>query len=152
MKSRNLSPVEYLKQLEVEWWVNNLRRKICPIVNEKKYYRKVSLLKKDRIIELCSTHDLPNIFSDEKLMKELNKRFMSSKGGCPMFEGITTEDKVYYYYPGSAVRCFYGFKAGKAVIKEGKIENVDFSLQTVFIIFPCGNVEGLEFNRVSRIF
>jgi len=151
---RNLSALEYLKVLEIEWWICNLRRKIYPSRQEKAHYNKVASLKKCRIIEMSERNELPHIFNDDNdLMKQLNKHF-SQNGGCPVFEGKTPEDVLYYYSKNSDVRCFLGNLPNslKSIIKIGKIISFDETNELVLVKLDNGNEENLSFLCVTRIF
>lgn len=151
-KGRNLSALEYIKVLEVEWWVCNLRRKIYPTKNDKSHFGKVSLLKRNRIIEISERNEIPHIFSDSEMMKELNKRF-SAKGGCPDFPGRNEDDIEFYFYQNNEVRCFYGFdKEGKSIIKLGKIRSFDIESSLVEVEFEKKNTDNLDMTMVTRIF
>lgn len=153
-KTRNLSPIEYVKRLEIEWWICNFRRKICKSKDERARYGRIANLKKERLISICERNQIPHIFSQNDLMEVLNKFFTKSGGGCPDFEGLTSVDIQNYYSKGSDVRCFYGFDefTKKAIIKIGKIMEFFEDEKKVEIIFSNEDVEVLELRQVSRIF
>jgi hypothetical protein len=159
LRTRNLSPAEYLHQLEIEWWICNFRRKIYPsdFFNSRsmvrKNFGKIASLKRSRLIEISERNDLPTIFSDNKLMKQLNQKFNEGGGGCPIFEGITNEDIKNYYSDNADVRCFYGFDENKKpIVKIGKIKSCDLEQKIVEVILDNNVIESIEFNSVSRIF
>lgn len=150
-EKRNLSALEYLKVLEVEWWINNLRRKIYPGKKDKTYYNTASSLKKSRIIEISERNELPHIFNTPELMKELNKRF-SLNGGCPVFDKRTETDIRNYFIKTSEVRCFFGFDNDKkSIIKIGKIIDFDYE-KGIVVVEIEGKTANLLMEYVTRIF
>ncbi len=150
-KSRNLSTLEYIKVLEVEWWINSLKRKIYPSKVDKGYYTRVTMFKKSRIIDMSDRNQIPHIFNDNDKMKELNKR-LSPVGGCPEFEGRTDLDLINYYLPNSDVRCFYGFENRKPLIKVGKIISFDIKIHQVEVQVENEQAKFLTTSSVTRIF
>ena len=152
VKTRDLSTLEYVRVLEEEWWVNNLRRKIYPGFKDKKRFSRISSLKKARIIEISERNELPHIFNDNDMMRELNKRY-SVNGGCPVFPDRNEEDVINYYNINSDVRCFYGFNEdNKPIIKIGKIVGFDQLGGTVEVNTDNSNLEHLPIKDVTRIF
>ncbi len=151
-KTRKLSPVQYIKQLEIEWWICNFRRKIHPVNSQRRNLGKIANLKKERLIDISERNELPHIFIDSDLMKKLNQSFNQNGGGCPSFEGIKDEDILDYYSAEADVRCFYGFDTdNKPIVKIAKIKKCNLLAKTVTI--ENENVEEtMEFNAVSRIF
>lgn len=151
-KSRNLSILEYIRVLEIEWWVCNFRRKIYPNPKDKQHFTKVSHLKRLRIIEMSERNELPHIFDDNEMMKNLNKS-LSSKGGCPDFPDKNEVDVYFYYLKDSEIRAFYGFDGiGKPIIKIGKIVSFDIVCNKVEISLESGDCEILAIEHVTRIF
>jgi hypothetical protein len=150
-KSRDLTTLEYLKILQHEWWICNLRRKIYPTMSDKRYFDKVANLKRDRIKEIADLNQIPCIFSDHQMMRELNKSFMKF-GGMPVFDGIKEIDIINYYLPGNDVRCFYGFDVdNKPKIKIGKIKSFNLQIKHVEVLFDDKSIEHLQITKVSRI-
>jgi len=150
-EKRNLSALEYLKVLEDEWWVCNLRKKIYPSKKDKDYYNNSANLKKSRIIEISERNDLPHIFNNKDMMKDLNRKF-SSKGGYPTFPKQNENDIRNYFMKNSDVRCFLGFNdEEKPIIKIGKIIDFDINKNIVTVVLEKENQE-LLCNCVTRIF
>lgn len=150
-KTRNLSPIEYLRQLEVEWWICNLRRKIYPEKKLKNYYDRVANNKRDRIKEICVRNSIPSIFDDRNLMQELNHRFTIT-GGMPRFSGQTETDIINYYYPGVEVRCIVpGLTQNTDIIYARTLE-IDLKTSTVKVQKADKTLYQLEFAQVQRIF
>lgn len=151
-KDRNLSPIDYIKVLEVEWWICNLRRKIYPSITDKNFYNRVANLKRDRIKSMSERNEIESIFTDKEKMRALNKKFMK-EGGIPIFEGMTESDLINYYSPNNDVRCFLGFgEDHKEIVMIGKILNFDKISRKVEVIFDKNETKIFEITKVSRIF
>ena len=156
-KSRDLSTLEYLRQLNQEWWICNLRRKIYPRREDKAYYNRVANLKRDRIKEICERNEIESIFDNKTQMRELNKFFMRA-GGMPIFDEMTELDVTNYYLPDNDCRVFFGMEeTNKPKIQLGKIKELDYNAGIVVVTFETPNPQGnLEDNytitQVSRIF
>jgi len=64
-KSRNLTIFEYFEKLQLEYIVAELRKKIYPVIRDKKYYERVMKAKKEKILDIASRNTLPSIFDTE---------------------------------------------------------------------------------------
>lgn len=151
-KSRNLSVHEFFEQLQLEYVVLDLRRKIYPSVNDKDYYKRVMGQKREKIEDIASKNYLPTIFDDPEVKKhkeaEVYRPF-----GMPNFIYKDEEhkarfaplDRKYYYLPESEVRITV-----EGEMKVGKIHSVDFNTGKAVII--CGE-DKFEMNleHVSRV-
>jgi hypothetical protein len=151
-KSRNLSPIEYLNQLETEWYICNLRRKIYQSTNDRNYYNRVANLKRDRIKDICERNNIPSIFTSRELMQKLNKQFIAT-GGLPIFKEITENDIINYYYPNNDVRCIIiDPKTGQSAIKYAKTTILDLKNRQIQVVFTDNTLYWLGFSQVQRIF
>jgi hypothetical protein len=151
MKKQNLSTLQYLDKLNIEWWVNNFRKKIYPKIKDKEYYKRVCELKKNRIIEISQRNNIDCIFDNEEKMRLLNNKFKVD-GGIPLFEGLNNLDLVNYYYPNSDCRVFLGNSEGKPIFLLGKIKNFFKDLNSVEVLLE-GDSDPKTFliNKVARI-
>lgn len=122
-KSRHLSFTEYLDQLQKEYIVAELRKKIYRNEGDKKYYEHVMVGKKEKIISVSDRNSLPNIFTDESLKKNFYsevygnrfpnieypdyiKRFSYVKDGKTHYVSRYDMDVYYYYSRGEEVKVF----------------------------------------------
>jgi hypothetical protein len=151
MKKQNLSTLQYLDKLNIEWWVNNFRKKIYPKIKDKEYYKRVCELKKNRIIEISQRNNIDCIFDNEEKMRLLNNKFKVD-GGIPLFEGLNNLDLVNYYYPNSDCRVFLGNSEGKPIFFIGKIKSFLKDLNSVEVLLE-GDSDPKTFliNKVARI-
>lgn len=123
-KSRNLSTLEFLEVLQIEWIVADLRAKIYPKINDKNFWKNVRAGKEATIKKISENNKLPNIFTDSDLLRTIEERVYRDKP-YPEFvyrdEAHKLEqgywDLCYYYHKGSDVRFdYYGeIKTGKIV-------------------------------------
>lgn len=152
MKSRKLSILEYLDQLQKEFVMYELRIKIYKNSTDIEYFKKSINLKKEKIIEISDRNQLDNIFNNNDLKKEYYLKINSFEG--PYFEyrdffhkkKLLEKDLFYYYYPESDIK----IKDKNILI--GKIKTTDFIKK----ICLC-SIKGQEkdkyvtFNNISRI-
>jgi len=110
MGDKGLSLVSYLKQLQIEYVITELRRRIYPYQQDKNFYSKLIIWKKIKIDDISLRNRLPNIFDNETVKKEIYLEVYGS-GGYPKFyysdklpESIFgTLDKKNYYFEGEDV-------------------------------------------------
>jgi hypothetical protein len=127
-KTRDLSIFEFYEQLQLEYIVLELRKKIYPSLTDKEYYTRVMDQKREKIIDIASKNYLPSIFTDKKI-KQHKYNEVYNAFGLPNFFYKDEDhklkyallDKKYYYLPGSEVRITIDGE-----VKVGKIEEVDF--------------------------
>lgn len=141
IKSRNQSPLEFYESLQLEYICAELRAKIYPKISDKNYWRRVQNGKKESIESFATRNNLPSIFDDSDLERDMKKIIYKEKG-YPNFiykdeEQKTNQeyrDKEYYYNVGAQVRLEYFSEIKIATIIEYrpfssnitlKIENVD---------------------------
>lgn len=109
-KTRNLSVYEYLKELQIEYIVLELRKKIYPSSKDKAYFDKVLGFKKPKIEDIALRNSLKTIFEDLKLKKDYSLKVY--REGYPDFhykteqqrEEFQLKDLQYYYSVGADVR------------------------------------------------
>jgi len=140
-KTRDLSIYKFFEQLEKEYIVAELRRKIYAPLQDKKYYKKVMFFKKEKIIDIALRNSLPSIFDDEATKIKFYLQIYK-KSGFPNFiynseseKGeFEQKDKLFYYMEGSDVKVDL-----KGEIFIGLLKSVSFKTNTAIV-----NVNGTE--------
>lgn len=86
-KTRDLPILDFLEILQIEYISAELRSKIYPNVNDKKYYKeRVMFHKKGKIQDICSRNPaLPNIFIDSKEKQRVASKVYRDGWGFPDF-------------------------------------------------------------------
>lgn len=110
-KTRDLSILEFLKALQIEYINAELRRKIYPKVKDKSFYKRTLERKKEKILDISNRNKLPNIFNDDQIKKDFYE-MIYIEWGIPNFlykdELHHTEfrrwDVINYFLPESEVR------------------------------------------------
>jgi len=135
LKSRDLTIHEYWEQLQLEYIVAELRRKIYPIVKDKNYYKRVLEQKKEKIDDISIRNHLESesIFENNEYRKEMYSRIYNEQG-LPNFiyrdekmrAQLEESDIINYYYEGSEVRVKINDK-----IEIGNIENINLMAELV---------------------
>lgn len=151
-KTRHLPLCEYLKRLQLEYIVAELRRKIYPIQNDKDYYERLMKQKKASIEDISQRNYLPNIFTDNHLKKELYNEIYPEFGFPQMiyrdeehrckYEPL---DKKYYYFQGSEFRVLIDNEIKIAIIK-----TVDFVKKTALLYINKKEIE-INLDKIARI-
>lgn len=149
MKSRHINILEFLEQLQLEYYQADFRRSIHHSPKNKAYWKRVMEGKREKILNVSSRSDLDNIFNNEAEAAEFRARiFPSAKHIAIKFE-LTPEEIKLYYAPGSPVKV--EVEAGKFV--SGKIEEVYFD-NTLALIRIKGRYEPSKhlFSKFFRVF
>jgi hypothetical protein len=154
IKTRNLSYYQYFIQLQTEYIVSELRKKIYPSPKDKKYYQRVMEGKKKIIEDIALRNSLKSIFSDES---EKRKEYLSvyKNIGFPDFNYKTEQERVifevkdknFYYMKGAEFRITIDKKE-----KIGKLLFVSFKTSTAGLEFEDSkekNIFGLDY--ITRI-
>lgn len=134
-KTRNLPVYDYLRQLQKEYIVAELRKKIYPGYKDKAYYTRVMEGKEQKIEDIATRNSLPTIFTDRDLRTEIYHLVYREKG-YPNFsyrdeleaESLVDLDRYYYYMNNSQVKFFI-----KDKMKIGTIISVDFLKDEVVV-------------------
>lgn len=103
-KDRNLSTIDYLEILQMEYIVAELRYKIYKNAKDKAFYLKVMNGKKFKIEDINKRNSLPTIFNDD-VVKEKYYKQIYLNSGFPKFMYVSekhrldyqTKDFDYYY-------------------------------------------------------
>ena len=151
-KTRDLTIYKYFEQLQKEYIVIELRKKIYPSLNDQKYYERVMKQKKEKIDDIAERNTLMSIFNDKKTKKYYYSQIYPSFG-MPNFLYKDDEhemkygvlDKKYYYFPGSEVKITIDGE-----MKVGKIYNVDFNRNKSIVIVDGENYD-VSLDHISRI-
>jgi len=131
-KTRNLSVYEYLKELQIEYIVFELRKKIYSSSKDKNYFDKVLGFKKPKIEDIALRNSLKTIFENLEMKKSYSQKVY--REGYPDFHYKTEEqreefenkDLQYYYAIGSDVRFFV---EGEAHV--GKVKSFDLEVHVL---------------------
>lgn len=151
-KTRNLTIFQFYDQLQLEYIVLELRKKIYPSLSDKEYYTRVMEQKKEKIIDIASKNYLPSIFTDKKI-KQHKYNEVYKVSGLPNFfykdenhkQKYASLDKKYYYLPGSEIRFIID-----AEVKIGKIEEVDFNKNKAIVTCEERKFE-VNLEYISRV-
>jgi len=151
-KSRDLTIHEYWEQLQLEYIVAELRRKIYPIVKDKKYYERVMEQKRQKIDDISTRNHLAPIFEDSEYKQEMYEKIYNEQG-IPNFiyrdekmRALFEEnDVVNYYYEGSEVRVKVDNKTSI-----GKIESVNLMAELVEVKIK-EEIKNFPMKDVTRI-
>lgn len=135
-KTRDLTVFEFFEQLQLEYIVLELRRKIYPSLTDKDYYHRVMEQKKEKIQDIGSKNYLPSIFTDKNIKNHKYSQVYVPFGMPNFFykdenhkQKYAVLDKKYYYLPESEVRFSIDGE-----IRIGKINSVDFIKNNANII------------------
>ena len=102
-KDRDLSKLDFLDNLQLEYFINEIRSRIYPSPNDKRYYKKVMNFKKEKIIDVAAENSLDCIFTSDDLHAEV-KSLVYPENGFPHFKSVSEQDIDFYYLEGSDVR------------------------------------------------
>lgn len=152
-KSRNLSVYRYYEQLQLEYIVMELRKKIYPAKKDKNYYSKVMKFKQEKIEDISLRNKLPSIFSDSSMRKNYYSKVYLTEGLPNFFyknkiekEELQQKDYMFYFAINSEVK----FISGSEVVI-GVIKLVDFDSQTANIEDYNKNTYVKNLNQITRI-
>lgn len=149
-KTRDLSYYQYYIQLQLEYIVVELRRKIYPSIKDKNYYQRVMEGKKKVIEDISLRNSLKSIFNSET---EKNLRYQEIyREGFPLFlyrdqqerENLEYKDKSFYYMKGSEVRV-----VGREGV--GILQYTSFKTSTASVLFNESNEELVPIELIIRI-
>lgn len=111
-KTRNLSLFEYLEALQLEYINAELRKKIYPIIKDKKFYTRTMSYKREKIEDIAGRNKLPTIFNDDRVNFSLYEKIYTSQYGLPNFMYRNTReidefrkwDIINYFAKGAEVK------------------------------------------------
>jgi len=97
-KSRDISILDFLENLQLEYLLYELRSKIYLKKDNKQKYKEIMQFKEDKIFDICSKNNLRNIFNDGEILQEIESKFYNEFGNP---KEMTNRDKYFYYLIGS---------------------------------------------------
>lgn len=153
-KNRNLSLFKFFEQLQLEYIVAELRKKIYPSDKDKNYYQKVMDNKKTKIQDIGIRNSLPSIFSTDLKVKNSLYLKVYKEVGFPLFlyrdEAHKLEceslDLRHYYKEGKEVKVTINGEP-----KIGTVETVNLKAKLVEVKFSPSNIEVYPIDIVNRI-
>jgi hypothetical protein len=144
-KTRDLSTLEYLDVLVKEYFVAELRRRIYTKASDRKYWKRTSSFKKEKIIDISNRNRLPHIFSNEEKMSEAYDMYYPLNELPKIL--LNKKDLYCYYKKDTDVTITDN---GKVLV--GKILNADVDTAKVdIVLFDNNKKETYRFNQVRRI-
>lgn len=110
-KTRNQTLFEYLESLQTEYINAELRKKIYPILKDKRFYERTMRYKKEKIKDIAHRNDLPTIFNNDDEKERIYSKTYT-KYGLPNFlyrkkediEEFRKWDVINYFALGSEVK------------------------------------------------
>lgn len=153
-KSRDLSIIEYLERLQLEYVVAELRRKIYPKKRDKEYYERVMEGKREKIEDICTRNSLDSIFSDKDILSHYYKRVYGT--GRPDFtyrnekERLRLEEKDIenYYFIGESFKV----KISENDYKIGELKSIDLENEVARLKLRYQeNIVTASIDNISRI-
>jgi hypothetical protein len=136
MSNRNLSILDFLKQLQTEYLLYELRIKIYPSSEDKAKFRGILEYKENKIIDICKKNSLDNMFTNGDILKEIEEEFYDQFGNP---KNLSNRDKYFYLwigadfsFKGRGVKLVsYDFESMTCVIKDHKETNQDVDLNFI---------------------
>lgn len=124
-KTRNLPLVDYLKQLQLEYICAELRSKIYPEVNNKKFYKTLMERKRAKFEDICTKNgELPNILNNKELKYKLYKEIYGDKG-LPKF--LYKDESSEITFKESDIRNYYSIGADVKISLEDSDKKIIFA-------------------------
>ncbi len=154
-KSRDLSINQFFETLQEEYIICELRVKIFPYEDHKKYWRDIAAKKKVKILDIAKRNLLPCIFDDKRIKQDYEKKIIVEVG-FPKFYYIDDKhkdtqamwDKRNYYSKDAEVKVI---EEGKVIV--GKIDKVYFTEDGGTITVNIdGVLRDFDISIVTRIF
>lgn len=139
MSNRNLSMLDYLKQLQLEFLLYELRIKIYPKSEDRTKFKGILEYKENKIIDICQKNGLDNIFTSGEILKEIEGEFYDQFGNP---QSLNNKDKYHYLGLGAD----FSFR-GRGV----KLESYDLENQTCKVKDYKGNIVDTDLNFIRRI-
>ncbi len=153
---RNLSVLEFFKELQREYFVAEIRSKIYPRLKDKTYFKERVMRGKKNVIEdIAKKNNLVSIFSNQEEYDKFRLEIYGERGK-PKFQyknkkirlEFEEKDNLYYYYIKSEVRVF-----SKEENREdlGKIKFVNLNADLIEVELENENIIVTNLNNVTRI-
>jgi hypothetical protein len=153
-KDRNLSIFDYFEQLQIEYVLAELRKKIYPSEKDKAYYTRLMEQKEIKIKDISIRNSLPSLFDSEKV-KTAKYKVVYGNGGLPNFhysnptieQQFKEKDVRFYYAKGGAVKVVKGDNEDFLV---GIIESVDLEKGTARVLIK-GKTTPVFLEDITRL-
>lgn len=164
IKTRNLSAFDFLEELQIEYCVSEIRKKIYIKPNDINYYKRLMKYKKQKIEDICERNSLPNMFTDDSIKKQIYAKVYNEEGlpnfhykedaskvnvrtGKLIVEEQKVNDVKYYYYPETEIKI-----NEDGDVKIGKLKEVDIkeNIGKVKLRYEEG-IKTVPLHRVTRI-
>jgi len=126
-KDRDLSVLELFEKLQEEYYINQIRKKIYPVLKDKRYYERVMGHKEEKIRDISDKNKLDSIFTSSEVEKEFRNKVYPDMGP-PTFRGSNVTDVENYYMMNSDVRVTIDGEN-----KIGKIDHCDLDNNIVYV-------------------
>lgn len=153
MKTRNLTLSEFLIQLQLEYIVVELRRKIYTRIKDKKYYEKVMNYKAMKIKDISERNSLQSIFTNNEVKKKLYKKiYIDDNYPNFLYSGEADKrkhfenDRLNYYSEGAEVKFLLN---NETII--GTLTEIDYVKEVADIISSNGIYPSISFKMFIRI-
>ena len=138
--------LEFFDQLQEEYYINQLRKKIYPEIKDRKYYERVMGHKKERILDIADKNKLPSIFSSKEVEDEIRVKVYPEMG-APTIRNSNMVDMENYYMVGSDVRVTI-----EGENKIGKIEECNLDKDIIYVkLKGAENSKPFVYKFVTRI-
>lgn len=148
MKSRNLSPSEFLEVLQVEYLQAEFRRSIHHSPKQKKYWGKVMVGKKLKILDICSKGQLQNIFNESFLLQEFRDLVYPNLKSNYFKFPLSAEEVDLYYSEGAEVRV----EVSLDVWRPGKMMSVNLEKSTALVLVKGSKTpKNYMFSKIIRV-
>lgn len=153
---RDLSVLEYFKELQKEYFAAEIRSKIYSKMKDKKYFRDRVMVGKEIVIkDIAKNNHLPSIFTSKKEYYKV-RNLVYGERGYPNFEyknesfrsQFGEKDLFYYFYKGSEVRVYDEEEKEETL---GIIKNVNLKAELVEVMTENNQIIVSDYSKVTRI-
>jgi hypothetical protein len=152
-KTRDLSYYEYYTQLQLEYMVAELRKKIYPTQKDKAYYQKVMDGKRKIIEDISLRNSLKSIFSSNT--ERQAKYSLIYTIPYPNFlyrdkadrDARSYKDKMFYYMSGSEVN----IKTPTGEDRVGILKYATFKAATAEVQYKDNSIDIVPLSYITRI-
>jgi len=153
---RDLSVLEFYKELQKEYFIAEIRSKIYPKLKDKKYFKERVMVGKKRVIrDIAAKNSLASIFNDSEEYDKVRKSVYNDRG-LPNFryknedfrEQFQEKDILYYYHLKSEVRVFLE-EEDKEIL--GKVKFVNIVAEIIEIELENEDIHVTALKNITRI-
>lgn len=158
-KTRHQTLFQFLESLQIEYVNAELRKKIYPIIKDKKYHQRVMQHKKQKIIDIATRNGLPTIFSNDDEKSRIYS-IVYRDFGLPNFlyrnkqeiQEFRKWDVINYFATASEVKIKEGdrIRVGH-IIDNTFIRNRFYDNPNAVIIDHSKDIVEVKFRRSSKV-